>query len=66
MTGTLKCLALNKSDLAGFCSERKTDNMFVFPAGVLNVLLKLLEGYRQKMYVAPRVLQQALNYINQG
>ncbi|BFZ04143.1 hypothetical protein BsWGS_07182 [Bradybaena similaris] len=37
-----------------------------FSAGVLNVLLKLLEGYRQKMYVAPRVLQQALNYINQG
>lgn len=37
-----------------------------FSCGVLTVLLKLLEGYRQKMYVAPRVLQQSLNYINQG
>ncbi|XP_005102563.1 importin-7 isoform X2 [Aplysia californica] len=37
-----------------------------FSCGVLNVLLKLLEGYRQKVYVAPRVLQQSLNYINQG
>ncbi|KAI8780568.1 importin-7, partial [Biomphalaria glabrata] len=37
-----------------------------FSCGVLNVLLKLLEGYRQKMFVAPRVLQQTLNYINQG
>ncbi|XP_059170655.1 importin-7-like [Physella acuta] len=37
-----------------------------FSCGVLNVLLKQLEGYRQKMFVAPRVLQQTLNYINQG
>ena len=28
--------------------------------------MKMLEGYRQKMYVAPRVLQQCLNYLNQG
>ncbi|GFS07829.1 importin-7, partial [Elysia marginata] len=37
-----------------------------FSNGVLNVLLKLLDGYRQKMYVAPRILQQTLNYVNQG
>lgn len=37
-----------------------------FSSGILNVLLKLLEGYGQKVYVAPRVLQQSLNYINQG
>jgi len=37
-----------------------------FSCGVLNALLKLLEGYRQKVFVAPRVLQQSLNYINQG
>lgn len=36
------------------------------PGGVLNALMKVLESYRQKNYVAPRVLQQTLNYINQG
>lgn len=30
------------------------------------VLLKVLYHYKEKQYVAPRVLQQALNYINQG
>uniref|UniRef100_A0A671PKH4 Importin-7-like n=1 Tax=Sinocyclocheilus anshuiensis TaxID=1608454 RepID=A0A671PKH4_9TELE len=30
------------------------------------VLLKVLYQYREKQYVAPRVLQQTLNYINQG
>uniref|UniRef100_F6ZKI5 Importin 8 n=1 Tax=Ornithorhynchus anatinus TaxID=9258 RepID=F6ZKI5_ORNAN len=30
------------------------------------VLLKILDQYRQKEYVAPRVLQQTLNYMNQG
>ncbi|XP_041366189.1 importin-7-like [Gigantopelta aegis] len=37
-----------------------------FSAGILQVLLKLLDEYRQHIYIAPRVLQQALNYINQG
>jgi len=37
-----------------------------FSSGVLNAMLKLMEGYRQKVYVAPRVMQQSLNYINQG
>uniref|UniRef100_A0A4W4GJV0 Importin N-terminal domain-containing protein n=1 Tax=Electrophorus electricus TaxID=8005 RepID=A0A4W4GJV0_ELEEL len=30
------------------------------------VLLKVLYQYKERQYVAPRVLQQALNYINQG
>ncbi|NXI22221.1 IPO8 protein, partial [Sterrhoptilus dennistouni] len=29
-------------------------------------LLRILDQYRQKDYVAPRVLQQTLNYLNQG
>ncbi|XP_071104621.1 importin-7-like [Haliotis cracherodii] len=37
-----------------------------FSAGILQVLLKMLDQYRQKIYVAPRVLQQTLNYINLG
>jgi len=37
-----------------------------FSAGILNVLLKILDQYRQKTYVSPRVLQQTLNYLNQG
>lgn len=30
------------------------------------VLLKVLYQYKEMHYVAPRVLQQTLNYINQG
>uniref|UniRef100_A0A3Q2P367 Importin 7 n=1 Tax=Fundulus heteroclitus TaxID=8078 RepID=A0A3Q2P367_FUNHE len=30
------------------------------------VLLKVLYQYKEKQYVAPRVLQQTLNYVNQG
>ncbi|XP_044732158.1 importin-7 isoform X2 [Chrysoperla carnea] len=37
-----------------------------FSVGILTVLLKILDQYRNKIYVAPRVLQQTLNYINQG
>ncbi|XP_034232484.1 importin-7 isoform X4 [Thrips palmi] len=37
-----------------------------FSAGILEVLLKILDQYRNKVYVSPRVLQQTLNYINQG
>lgn len=32
----------------------------------LQVLLKVVDQHRQKQYVAPRVLQQSLNYLNQG
>ncbi|CAH2276329.1 importin-8 isoform X1 [Pelobates cultripes] len=35
-----------------------------FAVGILQVLLKVLEQQRQKQYVSPRVLQQALNYMN--
>ncbi|XP_013932021.1 PREDICTED: importin-8 [Thamnophis sirtalis] len=37
-----------------------------YAAGIQQVLLKILDQYRQKDYVAPRVLQQTLNYLNQG
>ncbi|XP_064603784.1 importin-7-like [Liolophura sinensis] len=37
-----------------------------FSHDVIQVLLKVLDLYRQKIYVAPRVLQQALNYLHQG
>lgn len=37
-----------------------------FSGGIIQVLFKILEQYRQKTFVAPRVLQQALNFLNQG
>ncbi|XP_019375518.1 PREDICTED: importin-7 [Gavialis gangeticus] len=38
----------------------------IFAVGVQQVLLKVLYQYKEKQYMAPRVLQQTLNYINQG
>lgn len=37
-----------------------------FSAGILEVLLKILDQYRRKIYISPRVIQQSINYINQG
>lgn len=37
-----------------------------FSAGIIGVLLKVLDQYRQKVYVSPRVLQLTLNYLNEG
>lgn len=37
-----------------------------FSSGILQVLLKILDQYRNKVYVSPRVLQQTLNYLEQG
>ncbi|XP_060632748.2 importin-8 isoform X2 [Anolis sagrei] len=37
-----------------------------YAVGIQQVLLKILDQYRRKEYVAPRVLQQTLNYLNQG
>lgn len=37
-----------------------------FVIGILQSLLKVLDQYQRKIYVSPRVLQQALNYINQA
>ncbi|XP_069759236.1 importin-8 isoform X4 [Narcine bancroftii] len=37
-----------------------------YVVGIQQVLLKLVDQRRQKQYVAPRVLQQVLNYLNQG
>ncbi|XP_023343856.1 importin-7 isoform X3 [Eurytemora carolleeae] len=35
-----------------------------FSGGILTSMLTNLDQYRQKIYVSPRVMQQALNYIN--
>ena len=35
-----------------------------FSGGILAAMLKNLDQYRSKVYVSPRVMQQALNYIN--
>ncbi|XP_044268843.1 importin-7 [Tribolium madens] len=37
-----------------------------FSAGILEVLLRQLDGYRSGHWVPPRVLQQTLNYLNQA
>ncbi|XP_075439514.1 importin-8-like isoform X2 [Ascaphus truei] len=37
-----------------------------YAVGIQQVLLKVLEQHRQKQYIAPRVLQQTLNYLNLG
>uniref|UniRef100_A0A3P8UY59 Importin 8 n=1 Tax=Cynoglossus semilaevis TaxID=244447 RepID=A0A3P8UY59_CYNSE len=37
-----------------------------YAVGIQQVLLKVLDQHRQKQYVTPRVLQQCLNYLNQG
>ncbi|GFY57812.1 importin-7 [Trichonephila inaurata madagascariensis] len=37
-----------------------------YTAGILEVLLKMLDQYRQKVFVSPRVLQLTLNYINEA
>lgn len=37
-----------------------------FSNGILEVILRLLDGYRGGHWVPPRVLQQSLNYLNQA
>ncbi|XP_037551691.1 importin-8 [Nematolebias whitei] len=37
-----------------------------YAVGIQQVLLKVVDQHRQKQYVTPRVLQQCLNYCNQG
>lgn len=34
-----------------------------FSSGVLEVLLKILDQYRNRVYVSPRVLTDVLNYL---
>ncbi|XP_050360804.1 importin-7 [Nymphalis io] len=36
-----------------------------FTGGILEVLLRVLDQYRNKLYVSPRVLQQTISYIDQ-
>ncbi|NWW37047.1 IPO7 protein, partial [Panurus biarmicus] len=44
----------------------KTSSYFIPKCLYFKVLLKVLYQYKEKQYMAPRVLQQTLNYINQG
>ncbi|XP_073693808.1 importin-8 [Garra rufa] len=37
-----------------------------YSVGIQQVLLKVIEQHRQRQYVSPRVLQQALSYMTQG
>ncbi|XP_060934256.1 importin-8 isoform X3 [Limanda limanda] len=37
-----------------------------YAVGIQQVLLKVVDQHRQKQYITPRVLQQCLNYLNQG
>uniref|UniRef100_A0A1A8RM90 Importin 8 n=1 Tax=Nothobranchius rachovii TaxID=451742 RepID=A0A1A8RM90_9TELE len=37
-----------------------------YAVGIQQVLLKVVDQHRQRQYVTPRVLQQCLNYLNQG
>ena len=39
---------------------------YFLTVNTVNILFKVLDQYRQKQYVAPRVLQQSLNYLNTG
>jgi len=34
--------------------------------GIVQVILKIMDSYRRKVYIAPRVLQQALHYLDQA
>lgn len=35
-----------------------------FVIGILDVLLRVLDRYRRKIYISPRVLHQSINYMN--
>jgi hypothetical protein len=37
-----------------------------FSAGILEVILGVLDQHRRKIFVSPRVLRQTLKYIEQG
>lgn len=36
-----------------------------FTSGILDVLLRVLDQYRNKIYVSPRVLQLTISYVDQ-
>lgn len=36
-----------------------------FSTGVIEILLRILDQYRNKVYVPPRVMQMSLNYLHQ-
>ena len=37
-----------------------------FSNGIMTSIMKLLESYSNNVYISPRVMQQALNYVNTG
>lgn len=40
--------------------------LMTYAVGILQVILKVMDQHRQKQYVTPRILQQCMNYLNQG
>lgn len=36
-----------------------------FSTGIIEIVLRILDQYRNKIYVPPRVMQMGLNYLNQ-
>uniref|UniRef100_A0AAQ4S8E1 Importin N-terminal domain-containing protein n=1 Tax=Gasterosteus aculeatus aculeatus TaxID=481459 RepID=A0AAQ4S8E1_GASAC len=50
-----------------FCCLNETTKRYSIQSILFSiVLLKVMDQHRQKEYVTPRVLQQCLNYLNQG
>lgn len=47
-------------------SWNETTACFEFVASVTQILLKVLDQYRRKVFVAPRVIQQTVNYLKNG
>lgn len=43
-----------------------TENLSFLTVSVTQILLRVLDQYRQKVFVAPRVLQQTINYLKNG
>jgi len=36
-----------------------------FSAGVIEIILRILDQYRNKVYIPPRVMQMCMHYLNQ-
>lgn len=43
-----------------------TENLSFLTVSVTQILLRVLDQYRRKVFVAPRVLQQTINYLKNG
>ena len=51
--------------LSFYVTKQEYACLFVV-VNVTQILLKVLDQYRRKVFVAPRVLQQTLNYLKNG